>query len=169
MTGMEHVVKELGLLLRSLKGLHQTVLAEAGLKVETPAAAVLATLEAHGQVRPSHVAELLSLDLSSVSRQVAALEREGWISRERDPADSRAALLELSDEGRTVLARLRRAQVEHLSRRLPGWTDAELEHFAASLQRFRDDLTHGPEADPPGTPHPSTHDQIPALAGRESS
>lgn len=141
---VEHVGRELGLLLRSLKAMHPTVLAAAGLRVELPAVAVLSTLEHRGGIRLSTLAEALVLDLSSVSRQVAALEREGWVERARDPHDSRAALLDLTEAGRDALARVRAAQAHHLRQRLPDWTDHELEMFASSLSRFRLDLTSDP-------------------------
>ncbi len=141
MSSMEHVARELGLLFRGLKGLHAATLADLGVRLEMPAAAVLATLGDAGQMRLSSLAEQLQVDLSSVSRQVAALEREGWIDRRRDPDDSRAALLALSTPGQELLDRLRAARVELLRRRLPDWSDEDLLAFAASLQRFRVDLT----------------------------
>ena len=112
MTPMDDVARELGLLLRSLKGLHVPLVVDGGARVEMPAAAVLATLDDRGRLRLSTLAELLHLDLSSVSRQVATLVEEGWVSRERDPADSRAWLLELTATGRDVLARVRAADAE---------------------------------------------------------
>ena len=175
MTPMERVSREFGLLFRSLKGLHAAVVAEAGVKAEMAATAVLMTLEDRGQVRPSAVAEALALDLSSVSRQVAGLERDGWVTRRRDPADSRAALLELTPEGRDVLSRVRAARVAHLRRLLPDWTDDELADFASSLHRFRTDLVRAQAAAPDATasagpaPARTPTGPTPALAGQESS
>jgi len=182
---MEDVARELGLLIRSLKALHHAVLTDVGVRVELPAAAVLSTLADAGQLRPSALAERLHLDLSSISRQAAALEREGWVSRERDPDDSRATLLELTPTGHDVLARVRAGRVAQLCRLLPEWSDAELADFAGQLHRFRTDLTRsapdpaGPAgpAEQPGihqrttTRHPMTDrptDRTPALAGQET-
>jgi DNA-binding MarR family transcriptional regulator len=165
---MEDVSRELGLLFRSLKGMHAAVLAEAGLRVELPAAAVLLTLQERGQVRLSAVAETLAVDLSSVSRQVAALERDGWVSRRRDPDDSRAVLLELTPAGRDVLARLRAARAAHLRRLLPDWTEADLAGFASSLHRFRTDLTTPAPDRTPVHADPAL-DPTPVLAGQEST
>lgn len=155
MTAVQAVGRELGLLVRSLKALHQDVLATAGVRVELPAAAALGMLAERGRMRPSALAEALMLDLSSVSRQVAALEREGWVSRERDPADSRAALLDLTDAGVAVLAHVREARAAHLEQLLPDWDDEELAVFAAQLRRFRTDIERSrlPEhAAPPAVP-----------------
>ena len=173
MDPLETVARELGLLIRSLKGMHSAVTASVGSRVELPASALLNRLAEQGRQRPSALAEALHVDLSSVSRQVAALEREGWVARERDPDDSRAALLELTDEGRRVLDEVRAARVAHLRSRLPGWTAEELEAFAAQLHRFRTDIADAPEDVPvpsaPPTP-PSARPapaRTPAYAGQE--
>ena len=190
MAEIDAVARELVLLFRSLKGLHRAALAEAGVRLEMPATAVLVALEERDQQRASALAEALHLDLSSVSRQVAALEREGWVRRERDPADSRAALLDLTAAGRDVLRTVRAARLAHLAERLPDWTAEELQHFADQLRRFRTDLAATPEdpaatpAGPPAAPDgvASTPDRTPtpangaypdpdlspALAGRKS-
>ena len=163
MTPVESVARELGLLVRSIKALHTDAVAGAGVRVELPALSVLHALDTSPAVRPSVLADQLNLDLSSISRQVAALEREGWVSRSRDPADSRAALLELTPAGRDVLARVRAGRVAQLSARLPGWTADELADFAAQLHRFRTDLAA------PGTTTRTPTTRTPALAGQESS
>jgi len=161
---MEAVARELGLLVRSLKNLHHEVLDEVGVRVEMPAAAVLSTLNERGRMRPSAIAEVLHLDLSSVSRQVASLEREGWLFRERDPHDYRAALVDLTPPGRAVLHEVRAASVAHLRRLLPDWHDDELEQFAAQLHRLRTDLARTPDdGDAPET----TTNRVPTLAGQE--
>lgn len=141
MTATEDVARELVLLVRALKGLHADVLTDSGLRVELAAAAVLGALAEHDRARLSGLAETLALDLSSVSRQVAGLEREGWVARERDPADSRAVLLHLTQAGREALSRLREARLAQLTRLLPTWSEAELSHLAGQLARFRTDLT----------------------------
>lgn len=168
MAPMESVARELGHLLRSLKGLHQASVDEAGLRVEIPALAVLTTLAEAPPMRPSAVAETLHLDLSSISRQVAALERDGWVSRRRDPGDSRAALLELTTAGRDGLARIRAGRVARLSALLPDWSDAELADFAAQLHRFRTDLARTGVLDLTATAPDRAPDRDPALAGQES-
>ncbi|HEU0102360.1 MAG TPA: MarR family transcriptional regulator [Mycobacteriales bacterium] len=174
MSAMETVAQEIGLILRTVKGLHQAAVTAAGVRVEQPALQVLGALDATSPLRPSALADALHLDLSSVSRQVAALERDGWVSRRRDPGDSRAALLELTPLGRDVLARVRAGRVALLTTLLPDWSDEELADFAAQLHRFRTDLTRR-SIDLTSTPTTSptvnddgTTDRTPALAGQEN-
>src|SRR4051794_12514004 len=49
--------------------------------------------------RVSDVADRMRIDLSVASRQVAVLEAQGWVRRERDPHDGRAQRLEATEAG----------------------------------------------------------------------
>lgn len=166
MDPVDDVSRALVLLVRSLKGLHATVSSSIGLRVELPALAVLTLLEEHGRQRSSALAELLQLDLSSVSRQVAQLEREGWVARERDPADSRAHLLHVTQAGLDVVRQVRSARTALLRELLPGWSSADLEAFAASLRRFSADINVPRSA--PGCQRPPTHPAALVAAGQET-
>ena len=151
MDAVDEVAEQLMHMLRGFKGLHADVTERVGLRVEMPAAAVLGILSERGPSRASTLAELLRLDLSSVSRQVAALEREGWVERERDPADQRASLRDLSAAGRDLLERLKAARGEALRAVLTDWSPADLTAFARGLERFGIDLAaaHGGPCGPP--------------------
>ena len=133
--------KELVSLVRGLKELHGTITQASSYPVDTSGAVILARLDQLGPSRLSTLATVLCLDLSTVSRQVAALERQGWVARRRDPEDHRAQLLDLTPPGHDVLADVRRTRNETLTRLLPDWDDAELEAFAAQLARFNADVT----------------------------
>ena len=137
---------------RSLKGLQAEVSARLGLRLELPALGLLSTLEQHGGSRLSAVAELLRLDLSSVSRQVATLERDGLVRRERDPHDQRASLLHLSPAGEALLQRVRATRAALLREDLAGWSPADLSAFAAALERFAADTAHRPAGSAPAVP-----------------
>lgn len=147
---VDDVAAALVLLVRGLKGLHAAVVARVGLRLELPAATALGVLQEHGRMRASELAEVLRVDLSGVSRQVAALEREGWVGREQDPTDSRAQLLHLTPAGTDVVRRVRADRSALLRELLPGWTDAELHAFAQSLRRFAGDLRAGVAGAPAG-------------------
>jgi DNA-binding MarR family transcriptional regulator len=101
--------------------------------LERPAFMLLIGATEHGPVRPSTLAEVLYLDLSTVSRQLAALETSGWIARDRDPDDRRAFLVRITDEGRQVLGvnlAARRAVLKDL---LTDWSEDERMEFARLL------------------------------------
>lgn len=146
MAAVDDVSREIVQLVRGLRELHAAVIATAPeTALDASAAAVLARLEELGAARLSTLASTLLLDVSTVSRQVPALERQGWVARERDPDDHRAQLLEITPAGRQVLDRVRRSRADVLRRLLPDWSDAELASFAGQLHRFNTDVvTHRP-------------------------
>lgn len=141
MSAVETVSTELVSLVRGLRELHGTVTQASRYAVDPSGAAILARLDDLGPARLSTLATVLCLDLSTVSRQVPALERNGWVQRERDTEDHRAQLLDLTAAGREVLADVRRCRAEVLTRLLPDWTSSELTAFAGQLARFNNDVT----------------------------
>jgi DNA-binding MarR family transcriptional regulator len=59
-----------------------------------------------GPVSQQELADYLGLEKSTVSRLAAGLEKRGWLSRERDPANRRVYRLVLTAEGDAAVARL---------------------------------------------------------------
>jgi DNA-binding MarR family transcriptional regulator len=156
MTALDTVSRELVSLLRGLRELHGTVADASRYAVDPSGVAILARLDELGPCRLSTLAGVLCLDLSTVSRQVPALERSGWVARERDPEDHRAQLLDLTTQGREVLMDVRRSRNDVLARLLPDWSEDELEAFAAQLHRFNHDVTSNRSALPGQTALTST-------------
>jgi DNA-binding MarR family transcriptional regulator len=146
MSSIETVSRELVQLVRGLRELHGAISSASRHPVDPSGAMVLSRLEELGPVRLSALAQVLSLDISTVSRQVPVLERQGWVTRERDPEDQRAQLFDLTAEGREVLMDVRLSRTEVLRRLLPDWTEKELSAFAAQLHRFNDDVTTNRQA-----------------------
>ena len=140
MTSHERLFSEFVVLLRGLKEINAEAIEGTGERIEVAGSAVLSRLELLGPTRLTDLAAALGLDPSSVSRQVAAVERSGWVAKEPDPDDRRASRLLLTPAGQDVVRRLRSARAEILARRTPGWTDAEVDALAAHLHRLNDDL-----------------------------
>ena len=116
--------------------------------------AVLKAVAVCGSPRVSEVAEQLGLDLSTVSRQVAALRAAGLLRSTPDPADARSHRLHLSAEGLDHLRAERDRLVERLTGLLGDWDDEEVAALAALLRklaagtaarcRAREDAAHHP-------------------------
>src|SRR3954451_16523757 len=70
---------------------------------------------------------LYQLDKSTVSRQVADLERRGLVVR---VGGGRGRLLQASEAGSALLAEAARAQREELERRVADWEPGRLAEFA---------------------------------------
>lgn len=131
---------EFASLLRGLKDLNTHVLETAGVRCEVAGAHALSRLGLLGPVRLTELSTSLGLDPSSVSRQVTALERSGWVTREEDPDDGRATRLRLTEAGNEVVEVLRKARAEALARLTPDWTDGDLDGLVDRLARLNHDL-----------------------------
>ncbi|MGW0585564.1 MarR family winged helix-turn-helix transcriptional regulator [Streptomyces sp. NPDC002920] len=97
---------------------------------------LLGHLEESGGCRATDLAAHYALDKSTVSRQVAALERAGLIGRRPDPEDHRVQVLHLTDAGRRILAQVTESRRAAFRERLTGWDAADLERFAEYLTRY---------------------------------
>ncbi|MFI5906308.1 MarR family winged helix-turn-helix transcriptional regulator [Dactylosporangium sp. NPDC051541] len=109
---------------------------EAGRGLERPAYVLLNRIAVDGPFRLSALAADVSLDLSTVSRQVAALESAGLVGRFPDPSDKRASLVEVTDLGREVFAENRARWLAIWDDLLADWTPQQREEFAALFTRL---------------------------------
>jgi DNA-binding MarR family transcriptional regulator len=101
---------------------------------------VLARLGILAPIRLSDLAQELGVDVSTVSRQVQALEQKGLVSREPDPDDGRAVLLQLTRKGKAVRAKMQAAWQETIAGLLGDWKPADISMFATLLDRFASNL-----------------------------
>lgn len=97
---------------------------------------LLGHLEERGGCRATDLAAHYALDKSTVSRQVAALERAGLIERRLDPEDHRVQVLHLTDAGQDILAQVTRSRRTAFQERLADWPEEDLVRFAAYLERY---------------------------------
>lgn len=111
----------------------------AGIHLDRSAYVLLATLVAQPR-RIGELAELLSLDVSTVSRQVHALEEAGLARREPVPEDRRGSLLVATDAGAVAVEAQRRARRELFTELLADTPDEELQTVAGVLHRLADRL-----------------------------
>jgi DNA-binding MarR family transcriptional regulator len=107
--------------------------------VEWSARMLLKCLANEGPMRASAISDHLQSDPSTVSRQVAALVKDGLLERRADPADGRASLLVLTPKADAVLADHDRIRLDFFAGMLGDWSDADLRTFAAMLDRFTTD------------------------------
>jgi DNA-binding MarR family transcriptional regulator len=91
---------------------------EAGTDLGPSQVASLATIERHGPLSPSELAERERIKRPTATRIVRHLENGGLVERVRDPEDGRASILSVTGEGRTLLRRLRERKTAYLAKRL---------------------------------------------------
>ncbi|WP_262365831.1 MarR family winged helix-turn-helix transcriptional regulator [Gordonia sp. OPL2] len=89
-------------------------------------------------MRSRELAEAMNADPSTVSRHVAQLVDLGLVRREADPADGRATILVITDDGRARVAAMREMRRSTMADAMSGWTDDELHTLVRLLDRFVD-------------------------------
>lgn len=123
-------------LLRTVRRSKARLLAAAGNDVESATQMLLRTVAGEGPMRASALAASVQSDLSTVSRQVAALVGRGLLERRADQLDGRASLLAVTTAGRAVIAEHQQGRRQFFEEVLAGWTADELREFAGYLGRF---------------------------------
>ena len=125
-------------IVRTARRLRQEAAAEASGLTPTSTAA-LATIERHGPLTPSELAELERVKRPTITRTLGCLEREGLVARTPDPDDGRSSLINVNAAGRERLRRLRGRKNAYLARRMRGLPDEDLrtlERAAEVLERL---------------------------------
>jgi DNA-binding MarR family transcriptional regulator len=97
---------------------------------------LLGHLEERDGCRATDLAAHYALDKSTVSRQVAALERAGLVERRQDPEDHRVQVLHLTEAGRHILGQVTVSRRAAVGERLADWSQEDLERFAGYLVRY---------------------------------
>lgn len=87
-------------------------------------------------VRINALAQEHLVDPSVASRQVAPLEKQGFVERRPDPLDGRAALLRLTDAGREVVSRAVEAAHDVTTPALRAWPTEEIVAAATVLKKI---------------------------------
>jgi DNA-binding MarR family transcriptional regulator len=67
---------------------------------------VLAVLANNGSLRQTDLAEMTSIDVSTLSRLITRLVRDGLVKRTRSKADSREVAVALTADGKSLMTRL---------------------------------------------------------------
>lgn len=89
-----------------------------------------------GGCQAADLAEQFLLDKSTISRQVGALERLGYLEREVDPGNRRNHILHATSAGRTAARKAERSRREAFDERFADWTDEDVQALAGYLIRY---------------------------------
>jgi DNA-binding MarR family transcriptional regulator len=82
----------------------------------------------------------LGVDASTATRQVAAMERDGLVRRERDPEDGRGTVISPTASGLAKYRAVRRARAELYDAILAGWSEPDRRTLATMLHRLNEAL-----------------------------
>ncbi|MCZ8495307.1 MarR family winged helix-turn-helix transcriptional regulator [Priestia megaterium] len=106
--------------------------------LERSAYLLLRQLDEFGPARVKELAEAFKLDISTLSRQAAALENKKLISRSSDPADGRVSLFDITPRGKQMLQTDKQMRLERYHSMLKEWSNEEKELFGKLLMRMND-------------------------------
>ncbi len=91
---------------------------EAGTDLGPSQVAALATIERHGPLSPSELAERERIKRPTATRIVGRLENAGLVERIKDPEDGRASILSATPKARSMLKALRARKTAYIAKRL---------------------------------------------------
>ncbi|MFD3531487.1 MarR family winged helix-turn-helix transcriptional regulator [Streptomyces sp. NPDC058664] len=111
---------------------------------------LLAHIEEQHGCRATDLAAHYLLDKSTVSRQLAGLEKLGLVERRPAPDDHRVHVLHPTEAGTKVLSSARTSRRAAYQERLRDWSADDLDRFAAYLLRYN---TAGPNDLPDNPSH----------------
>lgn len=97
---------------------------------------ILVTLADGGPASAVQLGEELATDKSTMSRQIAHLEKLGLVRRRRDPSDRRIRLLEVTPPTQARLREVRHTSLADLRAELQRWELADVETLADLLARL---------------------------------
>jgi DNA-binding MarR family transcriptional regulator len=128
--------RELAVFLRRARASSGELAREVHPDLESAAYGLLMRLEDAGQQRATDLAAYIGIGKATMSRQLRALEGLGLVVRAPDPADGRAFLVRLTDEGRARFRRVRGARRARYAHRLASWERSEVAELARLLHRL---------------------------------
>ncbi|MFF7972172.1 MarR family transcriptional regulator [Streptomyces sp. NPDC007905] len=128
--------RELTVLLRRARASQGEMAREVHPDLESAAYGLLIRLDELGAQRATELAAYVGVGKATMSRQLRALEELGLIVREPDPADGRAWLVTLTDEGRGRVGTVREARRARYVRQLAHWDRREVAELARLLNQL---------------------------------
>ncbi|MEU2225254.1 MarR family transcriptional regulator [Streptomyces sp. NPDC018347] len=128
--------RELTVLLRRARSNQGEMAREVHPDLESSAYGLLIRLDEQGGQRATELAAYIGVGKATMSRQLRALEELGLIAREPDPADGRAWLVTLTEEGSRRVGTVREARRGRYVRQLAHWDRREVAELARLLHEL---------------------------------
>jgi DNA-binding MarR family transcriptional regulator len=138
-TSTEHSVEVAARLRLAVTRTARRLRQEAGVDLTPSLAAALGTIDVHGPLTPSELAERERVQRPTATRLISKLGEAGLVDRTSDPSDGRVSLVSVTPEGRALMRRLRTRKTAFLAKRLRDLDPEEvatLDRAAAILERL---------------------------------
>lgn len=97
---------------------------------------ILKALLQNNPMTVGELTDLFQLDMSTMSRQIKALESKGLVERKMGAHDARINHIFITDSGREAVIRLKQQRLGSYREILDDWSNDEIEIFARLLTRL---------------------------------
>ena len=121
----------------------RTLIEEAGIQLDRALFPLLVRIERYGPVGIVDLADAVGRDHSTVSRQVANLEKLGLAVRRSSRSDQRVREVAITAKGRSMTAALDAARQRLVGPLLAKWSRKDRNDLVRLLRRLVADLTSG--------------------------
>jgi DNA-binding MarR family transcriptional regulator len=115
------------------------LLQEAGVSLDRALFPLLVVIGRRDAVGIMELAGLVGRDHTTVSRQVATLDRLGLVTRHAETSDGRKRKVVLTQEGLVIVSALDAARERLVQPILSQWEEQDWKIFVSYLRRFADD------------------------------
>ncbi len=109
-------------------------------KLDYPRWRVLAVLHEHSGATMGRLADLTSVDRTTLTHTLSLMEREMLVSRRARESDRRNLEIGLTPAGRRLFARILPLALAETERALAGFTPTQIEALRGALRRIADNL-----------------------------
>jgi DNA-binding MarR family transcriptional regulator len=116
----------------------------AGVALDRALFPLLIAVERKGPIGVVELGEFVGRDYTTVSRQVAKLERLGLITRRSGKTDKRVRQAEITVQGKKMTSAIDAARERIAKVLFANWNKHDLQELARLMRRFADDLAHLP-------------------------
>jgi DNA-binding MarR family transcriptional regulator len=122
----------------------EALIREAGIPLDRALFPLLVSVERFGPIGIVELADRVGRDYTTVSRQVAKLERLGLVERQDNPADRRVREAVVSRKGKAMTDRLDAAR-DRLGRAVfATWDTRDIDDLARLMRKFADAMKDEP-------------------------
>jgi MarR family transcriptional regulator, organic hydroperoxide resistance regulator len=134
---MDAKVRRIQLALQALKrGVESELPRSEAPAVTRPQMFLLYEISRQGRCNLTHLADVVEVKPSAITVMIDRLEREGHVRRSHDPADRRVILVELTPQGKEVLASAIQIRNAILQRYISRLEPHEIDQFVTLLEKI---------------------------------
>ena len=109
--------------------------------LDCPRWRVLAVLQEHSGATMGQLADLTSVDRTTLTRTLGLMEEARLVARHERESDRRSLVISLTPKGRRMFARILPLTLAETDRALTGFSSAEIGTLRDRLKRIADNLT----------------------------